>query len=352
MQADHVLRALREGGDAVDVQVRGVRRQDGARLGHGVELAEHGLLHAHFLEHGLNDEVRVLQRGVLQRGSDQAHALLHLLGLELALLHGVLVVLADRGQAPVQRLLLHLQQHHGDAGVEEVHGDAAAHGAGANHAHAGDGAEYRALGQARHLGGRALGLEYMAQRARLGRLHQRLEQRALGLQTLVERLERGRHGLHALQRRREGLAGSGHGVARELQEGVGVGLLDLQVAGARQRFAPRRHLGGEGHGAFDQIALDQRVHQRRAREGIGGHGLARDDHVQRRLQADQPRQALRAARAGQQAQLHLGQAERGVGQGHAVVAAQGQFQPAAQAHAGDGGHHGLGGAVERADHAG
>jgi hypothetical protein len=90
---------------------------------------EHRFLDADFFEHGFDHQVGGLQVVVAQRGGQQGHALLVLVLLELALLDLGFVVLADGGDAPVQRLLLHLQHLHGDAGVQEVHGNAAAHGA-------------------------------------------------------------------------------------------------------------------------------------------------------------------------------------------------------------------------------
>ncbi|MNI61354.1 hypothetical protein D3C73_1166230 [compost metagenome] len=44
MQADHILRTGGHGSDQVDVQGRGVGRQNGAGLAHEVEAAEHLLL--------------------------------------------------------------------------------------------------------------------------------------------------------------------------------------------------------------------------------------------------------------------------------------------------------------------
>jgi hypothetical protein len=76
----------------------------------------------------------------------------------------------------VQRLLLHLQHLHRDAGVQEVHGDAATHGAGADDGHGLDVALGRVVGHVRNLAGGALGQEQVAQRTALGREHQRGEQ--------------------------------------------------------------------------------------------------------------------------------------------------------------------------------
>ena len=83
------------------------------------------------------------------------------------------------------------------------------------------------------------------------------------------------------------------------------------------------------------------------------HRLARQQHRQRAGQSDQPRQAHRAAPAGKDAELHLGQADvdRAVIRGDAIGAGQRQLQPAAQAIAvdgGDGGNGQLGDAIESA----
>ncbi len=73
-----------------------------------------------------------------------------------------------------------------------------------------------------------------------------------------------------------------------------------------------------------------------------GAGAPGHDDVQRGLEAHQARQALRAAGARQQAELHFGQAQLGVGLGHAEVRAQGQLEAAAERHASDGRDHRLG----------
>ena len=65
---------------------------------------------------------------------EQAHALLDLVQREAAALGAALVVAADDLQAAVERVLLHLDDRHRDAGIGEVHRDAAAHGAGADDA--------------------------------------------------------------------------------------------------------------------------------------------------------------------------------------------------------------------------
>jgi hypothetical protein len=64
-------------------------------------------------------------------------------------------------------------------------------------------------------------------------------------------------------------------------------------------------------------------------------------HLQRLLGADDARQALRAAGAGQQAEVHFGQAALGRRHGHAVVAAQRHLEAAAERGAVDRGDDGL-----------
>ena len=76
VHADDVLGPLGDVGDLVDVERGGVGGEDGAGLGDLVELLEHLLLHAHLLEHRLDDEVRVLQVVVVERGLEQRQALL------------------------------------------------------------------------------------------------------------------------------------------------------------------------------------------------------------------------------------------------------------------------------------
>ena len=72
VQADHVLRALGERGDLVDVEVRGVGGQDRTGLADFVERAEDLLLDVHVLEHRLDHEVGVGQVVVVERRRDQA----------------------------------------------------------------------------------------------------------------------------------------------------------------------------------------------------------------------------------------------------------------------------------------
>ncbi|MNQ70654.1 hypothetical protein D3C85_852980 [compost metagenome] len=190
----------------------------------------------------------------------------------------------------------------------------------------------------------------MAQRARFRRADQVHEAFALCLQALLERLERGSHGLHALQRRGEVLGHGSHGVLGEGQEALGVLVTDLEVAHLRVRAGGRANVLGELDGGGQHVTVNNFIEQLRTGKLLGRYGRARDDHVQRMLQADHARQALRATGAGQQAQLHFRQRDLRALGGHAVVTAQGQFQPATHGHRVNRGHDRLGGCLHGADH--
>ena len=162
MQSHHVLRTLRKAGDLVEVQRRGVAGQDGARLHHGVKLLEYSFLDAHFLEHGLDHQIGIFEVGIVEGGGQQGHALVVFVLLELAALDLRLVVLADGGKSAVQRVLLHLQHLHGNAGIKEVHGNAAAHGSSTDHGNRFDVTLGGVRWHIRNLGGGALGQEEVA----------------------------------------------------------------------------------------------------------------------------------------------------------------------------------------------
>ncbi len=75
MQPDHVLRAARETRDLIEIQRGSIGGEDRARPHHGVELLEYLALHVHVLEHGLDAQVHIAERGIVQGGCDQCQAL-------------------------------------------------------------------------------------------------------------------------------------------------------------------------------------------------------------------------------------------------------------------------------------
>ncbi len=105
-----------------------------------------------------------------------------------------------------------------------------------------------------------------------------------------------------------------------------------------------------GQTGLDQIAFEQLVDDMVLQRLRCTDGLAADDHIQRLLDAGQPRQALGTAGAGQQAQLHLRQADLGVRPGDTVMAAQRDLQPTAQGGAVDHRDARLAAALDHLDH--
>ena len=172
VQANDVLRAAGAGGDLVDVEIGGVGRQDRAGLADGVELGEDLLLDVHLLEHRFDDQVAVGEVLELERGGQRGHCLADLLGGHAALGGGCLIVLEHHAGAAIKRVLLGLNDDHGDAGREEVHGDTAPHGAGADHPDLLDRARLHGVGDVIDLGGLALGKEEILLRLGLGAAHQ------------------------------------------------------------------------------------------------------------------------------------------------------------------------------------
>jgi hypothetical protein len=124
--------------DAVDVEGRGVGREDRPLPHRRIEGTEHLFLDGHVLEHRLDDQVDIGDGRILEHGLEQPHARLQLRRIEFALLDLRFVELANACHAAIERLLAHLEQAHRDAGIEEVDGDAGTHGAGADDRHAPD----------------------------------------------------------------------------------------------------------------------------------------------------------------------------------------------------------------------
>ena len=115
---------------------------------------------------------------------------------------------------------------------------------------------------------------------------------------------------------------------------------------APAQLARLRHGGGaQVTGGF---LIDQPGRQRRCT----GHALAAADHADGARDADDARQPLRAACAGDDAQRHLRQTHHRAGRGDACVAAQRQLEAAAQRRAVQRRDHGLAAVLDGADHGG
>jgi hypothetical protein len=119
---------------------------------------------------------------------------------------------------------------------------------------------------------------------------------------------------------------------------------------ARERWPGLGQLRGERRGRRHRPVVDHAVEEaavlqllRRPRLAAGHQGMGGG-------QADQPRQPLGAARAGDQAQRDLGQAHACAGPPHAGVTGQRQLQAAAERHAVDGRDHRLGAGLDPFEH--
>ncbi len=223
-----------------------------------------------------------------------------------------------------------------NSGIGEVHGDAAAHGAAAEDRGGLDRLHGRVGGDIRDLGRLALGEEGVP-----------LPLGLLGLQALQEILALLGHALVVGQRDRvlDALdAAIGRDHAARLARDAFAGRLEdlgrpLRIDRQLARLAQRPPLGHEPFGkrdrAFDEVALDHLVEQAQGERRVGRPVCAVQDDRERRRDADQARQALGAAGAGQQPQLDLRQAETRALVADPVVAAERQLEPAAHRRAVD-----------------
>ena len=349
MHPDHVLRALGRCRDLVDVEIRRVRRQDRALFDDGVELAEHLFLDVHILVDRLDHEVAILEVVEAERRGQQAHHRLDLVGRVPALLGRRLVILADRRDAAIERVLRGLDDRDRDTGLEEVHRNPAAHRARADDADLLDVALLRVLGDIVDLGGLAFGEEQVALRGGLGPHHQFHEFVALGLDPLgeatlgrcldtadvrggrIETAELARIGfLERLDRFRIG----GRGLLRR----AGQRTLGRHVAGKGDRIGLERVLADN---LVDQPGLERLLR----RDRIADRG-----HFERQRYARDPRNPLGSAGTGEQAELHLGRPDLRRRHRDAVMTAQRHLAPAAQRSAVDRGDDGLVGGFDHVDH--
>jgi len=121
--------------------------------------------------------------------------------------------------------------------------------------------------------------------------------------------------------------------------------LDLlvEVADLAQGAALGEDFPRKGDGALAQPAfLGKLIDKPHLLAGRGRHMRACRHHFERLFRTDNARQTLRSARAGQEAQIDLGQAASGRGNGDPVMAGERHFEAAAQRRAVNGGDDGLG----------
>ena len=125
------------------------------------------------------------------------------------------------------------------------------------------------------------------------------------------------------------------GVSGELAERLQVWFAHFQITSPRQWLTRldrgRRRLGHARCGT-EEIGLDHLIEERRLGEQTDGERFAREHDVDRTLDSDESRQALRATGPRQQAELDLGQADLCTRERHTMMTAQGQLEPPAERH--------------------
>ena len=349
--ADHLLRPLGGGGDLVHIQRRGVARQDRALLADRVELAEDLLLDIHLLEHRFDHDVGLGKGTVVGDPVDQRHALIHLLLRDPPARDRARVVLADDPEPLVQGLGRAFENPYRDAGVGEVHGDAAAHGAAADDGGAAD-RQHRGVGRhVGHLGRLALGKEQVALAARLVRSQAFAEQRPLLSQALLERQgDRVLDALDAVARRDQAARAPGDR-SPGLVEEVGGRASIFRSRVLRAPLPSATNASAKATAAETKSPSSTRSSSKPLSRALPGrHELTAQDRLERRLDADHPRQPLGAAGTRQQTELDLRQTEAGAAVADPVVAAERQFQAAAEGGAVDRRHHRLRAVLELGDH--
>ena len=305
-----------------------------------VELREHLLLEAHVFEHGLDDHVAAGEIFVTQRRRDEREPARLLRGVDAAAFHHALEGGVDRRDALVESGLVRIQQRHGDAGIRERDRDAAAHGARADDT----GTLERvclAWRQTVDLAALAFGKEYVDGTPRLDGSF-----RPVGVFLFFEQalLDGHRARDHRLERRERGAAIRIHPFRLVVPPGL-EGLCDLE--GVHLPFGGAAWTAVRGDQPLrvrertgQQVACNDFIDEAELERFDRIDRLGIEDHAQRIVEPDEPRQPLRAARARDDAQRDFGQHEFRRRRCNAIVAGQREFEPSADRRTVQRGDHG------------
>src|SRR5262245_8196317 len=345
MMADDEFRPRRGRRDFINVQRRGVRRQNRAGLGHTIDFAEDLLLQFHPFEDGLSDDVGFFKTVVGKLRLDQRHTLTHHFLREAAFLDGVLVVFANRRHPAIQRLLRHLSHDYRDAGVGVIHRDPAAHRPSADDRGLFDFENFRVFRRVGNLRDFALAEEDVDHRLRLIREKALFEQFGFAGDAFFKREFRRRlDGVDCGYWRHHPARGLLGLSARGFKDGcIGRFIAEFVVALARLRrlFAAGDLFAQESDRALQQISLDNSVNDSKPKGFFRADRITVGAHLRGPGDARQSRQPLRAGRAGNYAQLDLGLADLGRWNSDAVMKAHCGLQTAAESRAMDRGDQGL-----------
>src|SRR5262249_5279365 len=181
-------------------------------------------------------------------------------------------------------------------------------------------------------GSLALGEEDVALRLRFIAHHELAEQRLLARKPVIERQREGvAHGFDARGLRPPPARASDDLRRRFLVSG-GVGArrrgLVLTVAPELDRLADR--VAREIDRSRDELTVEHRVDNAERERAVGRNHVAGHDRLEALLRPDQPRQALRAAGARQNAELDLGKTDAGAAVRDAIVAGERKLETAAE----------------------
>ena len=198
-----------------------------------------------------------------------------------------------------------------EADVREVHRDPSAHRAGADDADALDLDLGCVARDVRDLPDLALGEERIALRGRLVALQEFHEESAFGFETLLEGFVHGRFDAADVVLRCQEAACLARDLLAESLEDLGFSArgLDLlvELIDLAQRSVLIENLAREGDRATFELAFfDEFIQQAEFETFAGLHMTPARHHFERLLDADDPRESLRPARAGEQAEIDLG----------------------------------------------
>ena len=354
MHPDHALRPGGDVGDLVDGDGRGVGREHRIRARRPLDLPQHLLLHRQVLEHRLDHELGAAESRVVGATRKQRDE------------PGVLEFRDATSLEPVVQNLARGRQSFGDArqvgvfhpDVDPRLRDGRARDTRSHEPRAHDSqtvhlARGRGVRDAEVLLERRRGEEDLDELAGYVRHGQLREQLRLALQA-------GAHAapqavLHRVERReRRGIMPSGlpqHLFARRAEHQAAAERVAVEQPrhDAAATFAsgppPARQPPRRVEGDIPQNGrVDQLVHDPHPERLLGGFDLAGEDDVECRARADQPGQSLAATGAGQDAELHFGETELGLGVvgRDAVVARERELEPASETRAMDPHGDGLG----------
>ena len=350
VQPQHIRRARGARSDLAHVQIGRVGGKDCPGFADTVEFRKYGFLDSHLLENGLDHQIDLPKRAVVcdhVQGLVQDRCVLRV--RYLAALQGTGQVALDPPACGFACLGTHFQKRHRQACQQGRCGDARAHGATADHAKAFHRARRDTFqfGQVRYGAFAEEGMDHALALVRLHQIHEDLPfcRKALGKGFF----DRSLHSPHAPGRRNLPAPFCQH----RLERGIPVDRGRWRHLGNGATGCPcRQQFLRIGKAQFLRVAVAHHVDDAQLQRLCCAHMTPCGHDLQPGFDACDPRQALRAARPGDQAQMHFGQAHTCGRHGQAVVTTKRHFQPATKADPMHGRHDQKGRALDPVDEIG